>query len=888
MKIFIGITILFVLVITIYCIYKYFGTPKDSSSKKIPSNPILIDITPKDSDLFSMEYSIDPGYTGNIILPFEKLDNIYWSDNSSISSSSLTRQFSNYGGSPKLTVKVFKSDGQYNIVDTPSNEFITKIISFGNFSNDKISFKNFVRLQSVPNTLPSSITDTSNMFSGCKLFNSPLDGWDLSNVIHASSMFKDCELFNQNLSSWKLRLVANTSDMFSGCTSFNGDVSNFDLSNVTDTGNMFYNCISFNPADIGNWYLPNVINMKNMFGMCKNLTASNLDNWGSHLDSVEDVSYIFQGCINFDEPLTRWFITKDFPSTITNIQGMFYGCSNFNQDLGAWDVSNVKNMSSMFYGCSKFNRYISSWNITNVGDMDQMFFGCTNFNQDLSRWVPFLLKNRIDIRGLLSGCGSYPFNDSKLITHPENYNDTLYCNTYFKENALLFNNIDKRNMIFKSFIVRYNSIPNNYRLTCPFKNCKVISWGDGIIDSQELTHTYSNMTQKDYYVMFFNENGSYEFDYTVADFTYFANIISFGNCDTNTMIFTSFILKYRLPRNSSTGYYTLYNIYSAYWNNNVTVSWGDGTINSEHEHVYKFDNEFKDYIIMLTNKDDIYVRGVYPYKITDSKSPAYNITHVISFGNSKNTSFSFENCGSLISVPVRLPSSVTNLNKMFSMCVNFNSDISNWDVSRVTQMSRTFASCIKFDAGLSTWNVSNVINMEGIFYGNQVDRNISKWNVSNVTNMRSMFYMSSIIPDISRWNVSNVTNMSNMFMYCHNIIPDISNWDVSNVTDMNSMFFDCENFNQNLSSWNVSNVINMSSMFAECNSFNQNLSSWNVSLVTDMRSMFYNCTSFDQNLSVWFTKIPKTAKLNFMLCHTPSATYFSQSSIFGGSITACP
>ena len=214
--------------------------------------------------------------------------------------------------------------------------------------------------------------------------------------------------------------------------------------------------------------------------------------------------------INFNEFLPQWFITKDFPSTVTNMQGMFYGCSNFDQDVGVWDVRNVENMSSMFYGCSKFNRYISSWNITNVIDMSQMFFGCTNFNQDLSRWVPFLLKNRIDINGLLSGCGSYPFNDSELITHPENYNDTLYCNTYFRENALLAASINiERNMIFSSFIVRYNMIPNNYTLICPFKNCKVISWGDGIIGSQELTHKYSNMSDMDYYVMFFNENGIY-------------------------------------------------------------------------------------------------------------------------------------------------------------------------------------------------------------------------------------------------------------------------------------------------------------------------------------------------------------------------------------------
>ena len=45
---------------------------------------------------------------------------------------------------------------------------------------------------------------------------------------------------------------------------------------------------------------------------------------------------------------------------------------------------------------------------------------------------------------------------------------------------------------------------------------------------------------------------------------------------------------------------------------------------------------------------------------------------------------------------------------MFYGCRNFNSDLSNWDVSKVQDMSYMFYECKNFNSDLSKWDVSTV------------------------------------------------------------------------------------------------------------------------------------------------------------------------------------
>ena len=48
--------------------------------------------------------------------------------------------------------------------------------------------------------------------------------------------------------------------------------------------------------------------------------------------------------------------------------------------------------------------------------------------------------------------------------------------------------------------------------------------------------------------------------------------------------------------------------------------------------------------------------------------------------------------------------------------LDFNGDISSWDVSNVTDMSYMFYKCFNFNQDISNWDVSNVKTLNFIFY----------------------------------------------------------------------------------------------------------------------------------------------------------------------------
>ena len=203
-----------------------------------------------------------------------------------------------------------------------------------------------------------------NAFRGCKnlQFATGIDTPDLSQVTNMSNMFSGCRSFNQPLNNWNVSQVTNMSGMFSGCTSFNQPLNDWDVSKVSNMSDMFSHCSSFNQP-LNNWDVSQV----------RNMGSSNFSHYYA--------SGMFSGCTSFNQPLNDWDVSK-----VSNMSNMFLGCTSFNQPLNDWDVSKVTNMSDMFSHCSSFNQPLNNWDVSQVKNMEDMFSGCTSFNRDLGMW----------------------------------------------------------------------------------------------------------------------------------------------------------------------------------------------------------------------------------------------------------------------------------------------------------------------------------------------------------------------------------------------------------------------------------------------------------------------------------------------------------------------
>ncbi len=203
----------------------------------------------------------------------------------------------------------------------------------------KLNFLGGALLTSVPTTLPSTVSDVSDMFSGASTFNQDLSTWDVSKVTNMSGMFRSAVIFNQDLSTWDVSKVTNMRAMFSNAPMFNSNINKWDVSKVTDMASMFS-------------------------------TAS-----------------------TFNQDLSTWNVSQ-----VTVMNGMFIGAFAFNQDISHWDVSKVTSMDFMFSN-SSFNQDLSKWNVsqvqfnnTNSGGMLGMFgavpaFDVLNYSTTLIGWA---------------------------------------------------------------------------------------------------------------------------------------------------------------------------------------------------------------------------------------------------------------------------------------------------------------------------------------------------------------------------------------------------------------------------------------------------------------------------------------------------------------------
>ncbi len=157
------------------------------------------------------------------------------------------------GTSDTLVIHTYASTGTFNITITGSMtgfgaynwagiKLLTRVESFGALGITSLdsAFEGATNLVSVPTTLPSSVTDMTDMFVGATAFNHPnISCWDTSAVTNMGYMFVGATAFNQPLGSWDTSKVTDMYAMFEDATAFNQPLGSWNTAAVTDMVNMF-------------------------------------------------------------------------------------------------------------------------------------------------------------------------------------------------------------------------------------------------------------------------------------------------------------------------------------------------------------------------------------------------------------------------------------------------------------------------------------------------------------------------------------------------------------------------------------------------------------------------------------------------------------------------
>ena len=143
--------------------------------------------------------------------------------------------------------------------------------------------------------------------------------------------------------------------------------------------------------------LSKVTTLKNMFDGCKSLrnTNNSINSW--NVETITNMSYMFNNAEKFDAQLNNWNV-----GNVTDMSYMFFEAKSFNSPIASWDTKNVTNMEAMFALTENFNKSINDWNVSNVVNMKRMFNSAIKFNQPLDGWNIKSLRNA---EQMLSSCG---------------------------------------------------------------------------------------------------------------------------------------------------------------------------------------------------------------------------------------------------------------------------------------------------------------------------------------------------------------------------------------------------------------------------------------------------------------------------------------------------
>ena len=483
---------------------------------------------------------------------------------------------------------------------------------------------------------------------------------------------------------------------------------NWDMQ-FTQIRDMFEGCQNFNQP-IGVWDMTN--NTSSLARLFSGADAfdQDLSNWGNTLPAANrDMDSTFSGMNVFNSSVANWDT-----SLTQNFNRCFFSCSVFNQDLTTWDVSSATNFASMFQSSPAFNNGgntattgFGSWNVNNVLNFSGMFRSCPNFACDISTWsINTNPANNVQMQLMFLSCSSLDFNAG-------NWNVSRVSNM-----ALLFQGCSS------------------------FNNDGVGGTGVGL-DSWTMTNVTSTQDMFKSASSFNQELGSWSFRPAgVTMHGMFSGATAFvgtglGNWDVSMVTdFSDFAY------GASSMNFPI--THPNYWEVSPGVN---------------FENIFRN----CTNLNGGQSAGVggrnFEMKFSTTPGDTYDLSNFFQGSDRFNQDISTDLVNGYWEMD-----NVTSLSTFLYQAVDFNQDISNWNVGNCTDFSFCFGSTL-FNFSLSSWNVSSATNMSNMFRDGAFNQPLN-WggNTSLVENMTSMFQGTPFDQDISGWSIASLTNASDMFL----------------------------------------------------------------------------------------------------------------------------
>ena len=207
--------------------------------------------------------------------------------------------------------------------------------------------------------------------------------------------------------------------------------------------------------------------------------------------------------------------------------------------------------------------------------------------------------------------------------------------------------------------------------------------------------------------------------------------------------------------------------------------------------------------------------------------------------------------------------------------MNFNLDLSSWNVQNVTTLSHFCDYAEEFIADLSAWG-DQFSNLRDISYGlaNQIAFNnpsIENWNITNVENMEGFFGLrnffgffvgqpqtTGVVGDFSQWNPENVKNMRSVLGFELNggfpvnfSVPlkfggtGLENWTAPKLETVEFAFQNTKDVDARMLARLVSGdqLQSVQGLAYGTDGLRLDVSNWRTSNLEDFSTVFYNATN---------------------------------------------